>query len=109
MRVNYSFSCKPPPVERPHAGSFHQEKDTGEQLGIVGTYLVQDGPKSGFRQCGWKRERTSSQQDADLGGQDGYDHFRDEVKRRDPGEQSEKQEEAAEDLGYRYKMGRQLG
>lgn len=70
---------------------------------------MQDGPETRARRCGGQGERRGAEIHRDLGAQDGDDHLRDKIQRGDPGEQTQQEEEAAEDLRYRYEMCRQFG
>ena len=70
---------------------------------------MQDGPETGFGQCGGEGQGRSAEKYRDLGGQDGDGHFKDKPKGGNAGKKPCKQEEAADDLGSGDKMGRQFG
>ena len=56
---------------------------------------MEDGPDADLGWCGGKGEGGGAQVEGDLGGQDGHDHFQDEVEGGDAGEQAGQQEQAA--------------
>ena len=70
---------------------------------------MEDGPETRLGRRRGQGERGGAEKQRDLGAQDGYDHLRDKIQRGDPGEQTKQQQQAAEDLRYRYKMRRELG
>jgi hypothetical protein len=70
---------------------------------------MQDGPETRARRRGRQGQRRGTEIERDLGAQDGDDHLRDKIQRGDPGEQTQQQEEATEDLRYRHEMRCQFG
>ena len=70
---------------------------------------MQNGPETRFWQRRGQRKRRGAQIQRDLGAQDGDDHFRDKIEGGDPGEQTQQQEQAAEDLRHCHEMCREFG
>lgn len=70
---------------------------------------MQDGPETGLWQCRGEGQGRSAEENRDLGGKDGHDHFPDKPKGRYPGKKSRKQEQPPDYLGSGDEMGGQFG